>query len=52
MVRVMKHTSMGCAMVSFKDVRLRQAIVAQGEQGVIDGVKVEIKALTKKAWLP
>ena len=48
MVKVMKHSSMGCAVVSLDDAQLRQAIIGQGDQGIIDGVQVEIKPYKKK----
>ena len=48
MVKVMKHSSMGCAVVSLDDAQLRHAIIAQGHQGIIDGVQVEIKPHKKK----
>lgn len=41
-VTVRKHSSMGCAVVSFADPRVRQAVVAQGDQATINGVKVQI----------
>eukprot|EP00434_Breviolum_minutum_P017372 symbB.v1.2.015339.t1/scaffold1094.1/size138377/4 len=44
MVKVTKHSSMGCAVVSFQDIHLRQAILSQGKETTIDNVKVEIKA--------
>ena len=47
-MKVMKHSSMGCAVVSLDDAQLRQAIIGQGDQGIIDGVQVEIKPHKKK----
>eukprot|EP00434_Breviolum_minutum_P034001 symbB.v1.2.030091.t1/scaffold3348.1/size58710/1 len=42
-VTVLKHSSMGCAVVSMTDTRVRQAIVAEGNECTINGLKVEIK---------
>lgn len=42
-VTVRKHSSMGCAVVSMTDVRVRQAIVAEGNECTINGLKVQIK---------
>jgi len=42
-VTVRKHSSMGCAVVSMTDTRVRQAIVAEGNECTINGLKVQIK---------
>jgi len=42
-VTVRKHSSMGCAVVSMTDVRVRQAIVEEGNECTINGLKVQIK---------
>ncbi|CAE7560315.1 unnamed protein product [Symbiodinium sp. CCMP2592] len=47
-VTVRKHSSMGCAVVSMTDVRVRQAIVEEGNECVINGIKVQIKPHTNK----
>ncbi|CAE7640729.1 unnamed protein product [Symbiodinium sp. CCMP2456] len=47
-VTVRKHSSMGCAVVSMTDVRVRQAIVEDGNECVINGIKVQIKPHTNK----
>lgn len=43
LVTVRKHSSMGCAVVSMKDTRVRQAIVALGAEVIINGIKVQVK---------
>jgi len=47
-VTVRKHSSMGCAVVTFKDTRVRQAIVALGAEVTINGIKVQLKPHTNK----
>lgn len=47
-VTVRKHSSMGCAVVSMTDVRVRQAIVAEGNECTINSIKVQIKPHTNK----
>ncbi|CAE7233067.1 unnamed protein product [Symbiodinium pilosum] len=47
-VTVRKHSSMGCAVVSMTDIRVRQAIVAEGNECIINGIKVQIKPHTNK----
>eukprot|EP00403_Amphidinium_massartii_P034177 CAMPEP_0178452620 /NCGR_PEP_ID=MMETSP0689_2-20121128/44346_1 /TAXON_ID=160604 /ORGANISM="Amphidinium massartii, Strain CS-259" /LENGTH=797 /DNA_ID=CAMNT_0020078347 /DNA_START=11 /DNA_END=2401 /DNA_ORIENTATION=+ len=42
-VTVKKHSSMGCAVITLKDKRVREAIVAEGEKITIASIKVQIK---------
>eukprot|EP00434_Breviolum_minutum_P007734 symbB.v1.2.006822.t1/scaffold379.1/size332124/4 len=42
-VAVRKHSSMGCAVVSMTETRVRQAIVTEGNECTINGLKVQIK---------
>eukprot|EP00927_Polykrikos_kofoidii_P077256 TRINITY_DN74214_c0_g1_i1.p1 TRINITY_DN74214_c0_g1~~TRINITY_DN74214_c0_g1_i1.p1 ORF type:complete len:742 (+),score=125.91 TRINITY_DN74214_c0_g1_i1:103-2226(+) len=44
---VTKHSAMGCAVVTFSDERVRDAVLREGEQATIMGVSVEIKAHKK-----
>eukprot|EP00434_Breviolum_minutum_P029193 symbB.v1.2.025822.t1/scaffold2533.1/size76754/3 len=41
--QVRKHSRTGCAVVSMTDTRVRQAIVAEGNECTINGLKVQIK---------
>mmetsp|Transcript_105751 Transcript_105751/g.207383 ORF Transcript_105751/g.207383 Transcript_105751/m.207383 type:complete len:460 (+) Transcript_105751:109-1488(+) len=46
---VKKHSSMGCAVVTMSDARVRQAILnALGSEATISGIKVKVKAHTDK----
>ncbi|CAJ1366833.1 unnamed protein product [Effrenium voratum] len=47
-VTVRKHSSMGCAVVSMVDLRVRQAIVEEGNECMINGIRVQIKPHTNK----
>mmetsp|Transcript_62559 Transcript_62559/g.146748 ORF Transcript_62559/g.146748 Transcript_62559/m.146748 type:complete len:754 (+) Transcript_62559:68-2329(+) len=47
-VTVRKHSSMGCAVVSMTDIRVRQAIVAESTECTINNIKVQIKPHTNK----
>lgn len=42
-VTVKKHSSMGCAVVSLRDPRVREAIVRIGTEVIISGIKVQMK---------
>lgn len=47
-VTVRKHSSMGCAVVSMKDTRVREAILRLGAEIMISGIKVQMKPHTDK----
>eukprot|EP00929_Paragymnodinium_shiwhaense_P014191 TRINITY_DN12207_c0_g1_i2.p1 TRINITY_DN12207_c0_g1~~TRINITY_DN12207_c0_g1_i2.p1 ORF type:complete len:824 (+),score=274.83 TRINITY_DN12207_c0_g1_i2:90-2561(+) len=40
---VRKHSSMGCAVVSMRDARVRQAILNSGLETMINGIRVQLK---------
>lgn len=42
-VEVRKHSSMGCAVVTMKDMRVRQAILNAGLEATIAGIHVKLK---------
>jgi len=47
-VTVRKHSSMGCAVVSMKDTRVRDAILRLGAEIIISGIRVQMKPHTDK----
>lgn len=47
-VTVRKHSSMGCAVVSMKDTRVRDAILRLGNEIIISGIRVQMKPHTDK----
>lgn len=48
-VTVKKHSSMGCAVITLKDTRVREAILLLGNETIISGIKVQMKPHTDKA---
>jgi len=40
---VRKHTSMGCAVLSFRDPQVREAVLKEGEEVTISGVRVQLQ---------
>mmetsp|Transcript_2111 Transcript_2111/g.4817 ORF Transcript_2111/g.4817 Transcript_2111/m.4817 type:complete len:829 (+) Transcript_2111:84-2570(+) len=47
-VTVRKHSSMGCAVVTFRDTRVREAIISASDETNINGIRVQMKRHTDK----
>lgn len=47
-VTVRKHSSMGCAVVTMKDTRVREVLVKKYTEFTINGIKVQVKPHTEK----
>jgi len=47
-VTVKKHSSMGCAVVTLRDARVREAVLRGGTETIISNIRVQMKAHMEK----